>query len=469
MNYSLIAGLVVAAYHLYIAWRRPEYEDGYNNSRGGQGGGQGGGGQGGGQGHNNQGQVPGRSITYRRNGMLCLPSIYKGNFDQNTEVAVKIVRIRQSDRAWIDTYLASLKERLIRVVDNNHDAIKEGSIANIVWFYCYEFEIGENTLHLLLALELCDCNLEEYIQSRHNHPPISNNEIISQILFGLQYLHSRQIVHGNLKPSNILLQKGAGGGQVFKLSDFGLYKMNTRKQEVTLGWIPPEMYALLISQDFYPKESFDIFPLGLIFHFIVTNGHYVFKTQEDIQSGNADFTHVVSNRPLFNLLRLMLAQRQDDRPLTQAIMKHPALWSCEKMLDFFCNASNLLTDRSKSRNCTIEDNSANVLCGGNWRVHLTSSIENYLFSTAAIHNRNSSNQNQPDCDETSVKSLLRAIRNNDIKGHYNQLQPGVRTEFGNYPDGYLRYWTNKFPDLLMHVYDEMKVYGSEPSMKTFYA
>ncbi|XP_060598515.1 serine/threonine-protein kinase/endoribonuclease IRE2-like [Ruditapes philippinarum] len=428
-------------------------------------------------------------ITYSRNDKIRLTnstaSIYKGKFEEKVVVAVKRVRIRRNDTEQINTDLASLGERLRRVVDINHDIITEGSVANIVRFFCYEFEIGQSRSYLLLALELCDCNLEEYIQSRHNYPPISNNEIISQILFGLQYLHSRQIVHRDLKPTNILLKQRGNGELLFKLSDFGLSKLNTQTENGlpteecplsdeygTVDWIPPEIYALRrpglpdLEKSYWQRS--DIFPLGLIFYFIVTNGYYVFRSQVDIQNGNADFTHVVSNRPLLNLLRHMLAPRPEQRPFTQAIMKHPALWSCEKMLDFFYNASNLLMDRLISLACTIENNSANVLCGGNWRRHLTSLIENYLFSTAAIHNRRNRNQNQPNYDETSVKSLLRAIRNNDIKGHYNQLQQGVRTEFGNYPDGYLRYWTSKFPDLLMHVYYEMQVYRSDPCMLAFY-
>jgi hypothetical protein len=158
-------------------------------------------------------------------------------------------------------------------------------------------------------------------------------------------------------------------------------------------------------------------------------------------------------------------------------------WGSSRKLDFFCNASNLLMQLPIYQASEIERNSYNVLVRGNWRLHLTPGIENYLFpTTAVIYNRRISNQTQPDYDEnylfpttrepgynaTSVMSLLQAIRNNGIGENYEQLPPDIKTEFGNYPAGYLRYWTSKFPDLLMHVYDVMIVYRADPSMRRFY-
>jgi serine/threonine protein kinase len=304
-----------------------------------------------------------RRITYSRNDRLRLTnntaSIYKGKFEEKVDVALKRVKICRNDAVQIDTDLAILLKRLRLAIGVNHGTIREGSVTNIVKFFCYEFEIGENTLHLLLALELCDCNLDEYIQSRHNYPRISNKEIISQILFWLQYLHSRQIVHGNIKPSNILLQQKSDDELLFKFSDFGLLKLHGQTENGTVDWLAPEIYdmrrpgLLDLERSFWQRS--DIFSLGLIFYFIVSDGHDVFRSQDDIQRGNADYTHVDSNKPFLNLLTRMLKPKPDDRPFTQAIMKHPALWSCEKN-DFFYYASNLLMERSISQACTIENN-----------------------------------------------------------------------------------------------------------------
>jgi hypothetical protein len=174
---------------------------------------------------------------------------------------------------------------------------------------------------------------------------------------------------------------------------------------------------------------------------------------------------------------------QEDESMQEYESVQVPPWSSRKKLDFFCNASDVLIQLPIYEANQIERNSYNVLVRGNWRLHLTPGIKNYLFpTTAVIYNRRISNQTQPDYDEnylfpitrepgynaTSVMSLLQAIRNNGIREDYDQLPPDIKTEFGNYPAGYLRYWTSKFPDLLMHVYNVMIVHRADPSMRRFY-
>ncbi|KFO86185.1 Serine/threonine-protein kinase/endoribonuclease IRE2, partial [Buceros rhinoceros silvestris] len=43
----------------------------------------------------------------------------------------------------------------------------------------------------------------------------------------------------------------------------------------------------------------------------------------------------------------------------------------------------------------------------------------------------------------SVRDLLRAMRNK--KHHYHELPPDVRTALGSVPDGFVQYFTSRFP------------------------
>ena len=67
--------------------------------------------------------------------------------------------------------------------------------------------------------------------------------MVLDILRGLSYLHSRRIVHMDLKPGNVFL----GTGGVAKIGDFGLSQLmavdHVTKNEVigTLSWAAPEM------------------------------------------------------------------------------------------------------------------------------------------------------------------------------------------------------------------------------------
>ena len=48
----------------------------------------------------------------------------------------------------------------------------------------------------------------------------------SMILIALQYLHSKGIVHPDLKPSNILIDKLPGGMDILKIGDLGNSKVD---------------------------------------------------------------------------------------------------------------------------------------------------------------------------------------------------------------------------------------------------
>ncbi|NWR25737.1 PAK1 kinase, partial [Emberiza fucata] len=80
-------------------------------------------------------------------------------------------------------------------------------------------------------------------------------------LQGLEFLHSNDVIHHNLKSSNILLRTN---GSV-KLADFGLFAQLTPEQSRqssvagTSGWMAPEGVT---GQPYGPKV--DIWSLGIV-------------------------------------------------------------------------------------------------------------------------------------------------------------------------------------------------------------
>ena len=57
-------------------------------------------------------------------------------------------------------------------------------------------------------------------------------DILWQIAFGLNHLHEQNIVHGRLKPSNVLVQETNMNEIVFNLSDYGYDKLGVANREV---------------------------------------------------------------------------------------------------------------------------------------------------------------------------------------------------------------------------------------------
>lgn len=84
---------------------------------------------------------------------------------------------------------------------------------------------------LLVATPLCECNLGELLMSLKMAGRLDAcaHALSRQLLAGLHFLHSRPVVHGNLKPSNVLLDDAG----VLKLADFGVHQVNCCSCQIT--------------------------------------------------------------------------------------------------------------------------------------------------------------------------------------------------------------------------------------------
>ena len=70
-----------------------------------------------------------------------------------------------------------------------------------------------------IVMCLCDANLEDYQRAKSWFPKFSDDKIIQETLAGLDYLHSKGIIHKDLSPKNILLSKKKN---TVKITDFGV-------------------------------------------------------------------------------------------------------------------------------------------------------------------------------------------------------------------------------------------------------
>jgi serine/threonine protein kinase len=131
---------------------------------------------------------------------------------------------------------------------------------NIIQLYGYFYERG--TLYLIM--ELMDETLSDYVTSKEwSHLQSSPDfllvalDIMLQIAKGVRYLHSKGMVHRDLKGENVLVkpsenpERKSRGFLSVKLTDFGLAKANLRQTTYSslvnvgsLPWKAPELFRI---------------------------------------------------------------------------------------------------------------------------------------------------------------------------------------------------------------------------------
>jgi serine/threonine-protein kinase len=113
--------------------------------------------------------------------------------------------------------------------------------------------------HYLVTEFLEGQPLDWLLRDRPRLPAGEAAKIADDIALALEAAHAWRIVHGNLKPSNVLLMKDASGASAVKLLDFGL-----------LGSASPDYVAPEQLRGEPPVPTSDLYALGAILYTLLT-------------------------------------------------------------------------------------------------------------------------------------------------------------------------------------------------------
>ncbi|KAJ7885979.1 Pkinase-domain-containing protein [Mycena leptocephala] len=186
----------------------------------------------------------------------------------NNIVALKKIRLEAEDEGVPSTAIREIS------------LLKELEDDNIVRL----FNIVHADQKLFLVFEYLEMDLKRFMEegNRENSPisPALVKKFTRQLSLGLVYCHSRRILHRDLKPQNLLIDKHNN----LKLADFGLARafglpMRTYTHEVvTLWYRAPEV--LLGSRHY--ATGIDMWSVGCIFAEMAMHGQPLFPGDSEI-------------------------------------------------------------------------------------------------------------------------------------------------------------------------------------------
>lgn len=220
-------------------------------------------------------------------------------------------------------------------------------------------EVFEAPKHMLIVMEYAaGGDLLNYVKKKGLLQEDEARRIFRQTVYGLAHIHSRSVLHRDIKLDNILLDSDGG----VKICDFGVSKIIPRHDLIkeqcgTPAYIAPEV----ISDDGYEGFFIDHWSLGVLLYAMLFAA-VPFKAQnmkellEVIRTTPVTFPTLVSDKAA-NLITSLLKYNPYKRLSIPEILAHP--WLQEGNEQFDDNTDTYMNEK-QCTNAEANENNPNI-------------------------------------------------------------------------------------------------------------
>ena len=260
---------------------------------------------------------------------------------------------------------------------------------------------------------------------------------------------------------------------------------------------------MLLNSFYFKTKTSDIFSLGSVFYFITFDGTILSKelnmSYKDIKLKLKEKQEMINdqgnNKKILQMemVTTLLNIKPEARPSVEKVLHHAFFWEDKRCLEFILDIrkkfdvldtrfvkkikdgmeyQKVLKEMLIARQLKVTLDSDKLVGHNGWKAKLDESLAEEFTG---------------DYDKECVSDLLKAMRNKvniplnsfivfihkfsfDFKWmHLIELKDVVRDLFGNGSEGeYLRYFTAKFPRLLVHCYNAVEKEGKELLIEYFH-
>lgn len=159
-------------------------------------------------------------------------------------------------------------------------------------------------------------------------------ETLRQITKLVENIHLLNYTHGKLAPSTVILD----------LTTENVKSINATPLEDLIEWRPSEV------EEAAPTQAGDIFSLGCLFYFVLSNGQHPFGKSGQRAKLIANHLYDLSrcqNVQLRNFIAKMINYDSSKRPSCSELLNHPFLWEDERIAVYLKKKSENLEENNE--------------------------------------------------------------------------------------------------------------------------